>query len=191
MYTVVVAHYKENLDWLNNIKNKNIKVISRKGIPSGTPPNRGNEASIYLEYIIQNYDNLSDYTIFVHGHRSDWHHRENMDSKLDRLVFDRPYRNINELGLTRLADYPESLENMRKHVHAFQPIFGKLDIDNIYFKCSAQFYVSRDSIRKHPLSTYVWLYNYIMETNITVSFLGTIFEYLWHIIFTGDLVDKE
>jgi hypothetical protein len=191
MNTLVVAHYTEDLDWLKNISNMNIKVISRKGVPPRTPPNKGNEASAYLEYIIQNYDTLSDYTVFVHGHRSDWHHLEPMDKKLNRILFDRPYRNINELGLTRLADYPQSLENTRKHLPGLHPILGSLDIDNLYYKCSAQFYVTRDAIRARPLSTYIQLYNYIMDSNIDVPFLGTVFEYLWHILFTGSLVDKE
>jgi len=74
MNTVVVAHYKENIDWLKNVRNMKTCVISRQGMAPGIPPNRGNEASAYLEYIIHNYDTLSDYTVFVHGHRSDWHH---------------------------------------------------------------------------------------------------------------------
>jgi len=114
-----------------------------------------------------------------------------MDNKLNRIVFDRQYRNINDLGLTRLADYDLSLENMRKHLPGLSPILGHLDIDNLYFKCSAQFYVSKEAVRRHPRSLYIQLYNYIMETNITVSFLGTVFEYLWHILFTGSLVDRE
>ena len=83
--TVVVAHYNENIDWLKNIK-YNVTVISKIGIPSETGKNRGNEASSYLEYIIQNYNNLSDYTIFIHGHQSDWHHKTNMDIKINGLI---------------------------------------------------------------------------------------------------------
>jgi len=191
MNTLVIAHYRENLDWLKNVRNMDIRVISRQGLSSGTPPNKGNEASAYLEYIIQQYDHLSEYTVFVHGHRSGWHHRENMDEKLKRIVFDRSYRNINELGLTRLADYPESMENVRKHLPGLQEILGPIDINNLYFKCSAQFYVTRDAIRARPLDTYNRLYKYIMESETTIPFLGTVFEYLWHIIFTGNLVDKE
>lgn len=71
---VVVAHCNENLEWIKNVNIK-CKVISRNGIEKERQPNKGNEASIYLEYIIEHYYLLTDYTIFVHGHRTDWHHK--------------------------------------------------------------------------------------------------------------------
>lgn len=79
---VVIAHYAENLSWCSQLIYP-YTVISRKGIPSNVPPNRGNEASCYLEYIINNYDNLSQNTVFVHGHRNSWHFRQNMDQYLN------------------------------------------------------------------------------------------------------------
>jgi hypothetical protein len=98
---IVVAHYSENLDWLSNLKYP-YTVISRKGIPRETPPNRGNEASAYLEWIINNYHNLPDICIFIHAHRSDWHHRENIDDKINGLSFNADYFNINDGGLNIL-----------------------------------------------------------------------------------------
>ena len=92
---VVVAHYNENLDWTKNIK-YNCSVFSREGLNRETNPNKGNEASIYLEYIIEHYNSLADYTIFVHGHRTDWHHKENIDEKINLLKFEREYFNIND-----------------------------------------------------------------------------------------------
>jgi len=76
---IVVARYKENLDWLKKIKkSKDIKItIYNKGpddienIPSSTSiiklPNIGRESHTYLYHIINNYDNLADQTIFCQG----------------------------------------------------------------------------------------------------------------------------
>jgi hypothetical protein len=77
---VVIAHYNEDLSWTKFLK-YSYTVISKRGYSPETPPNKGNEASSYLQYIIENYDNLSEYTIFVHGHRNDWHHKMNIDEK--------------------------------------------------------------------------------------------------------------
>lgn len=71
---IVVARYKENLDWLKKIKkSKDIKItIYNKGpddidFPFVPLPNIGRESHTYLYHIINNYDNLADQTIFCQG----------------------------------------------------------------------------------------------------------------------------
>lgn len=91
----------KNLFWTNNLIYP-FSIIYRKNIPRETPPNKGNEASSYLEYIIENYENLPDVSIFVHGHRNDWHHKENMDDKICNLKFNHSYYNINDLNVDSL-----------------------------------------------------------------------------------------
>lgn len=77
---IVLAHCHEDLSYVNNFK-YNYTIISRQGIPRYQCPNIGNEGSVYLEYIINNYNNLSDYTIFIHAHRNHWHHVSFIDEK--------------------------------------------------------------------------------------------------------------
>jgi hypothetical protein len=71
---IVVARYNENLDWLKKIKkSKDLKItVYNKGkddinIPYIKLPNIGRESHTYLYHIINNYDNLSDQTIFCQG----------------------------------------------------------------------------------------------------------------------------
>ena len=71
---IVVARYKENLDWLKKIKkSKDIKItVYNKGpddisINAIKLPNIGRESHTYLYHIINNYDNLADQTIFCQG----------------------------------------------------------------------------------------------------------------------------
>jgi len=71
---IVVSRYNENLDWLKKIKkSKNLKItVYNKGkddidIPFIKLPNIGRESHTYLYHIINNYNNLSDQTIFCQG----------------------------------------------------------------------------------------------------------------------------
>ena len=71
---IVIARYKENLDWLKKIKkSKDIKItVYNKGpndinIPFIPLPNIGRESHTYLYHIINNYDNLADQTVFCQG----------------------------------------------------------------------------------------------------------------------------
>ena len=90
---VIIAHYNENLDWTKNLIYPHT-LISRNNIQKEVAPNKGNEASSYLEYIINNYEKLPDICIFVHGHRNDWHHKQNIDEKINCLDFCHNYYNI-------------------------------------------------------------------------------------------------
>ena len=193
---VVIAHYNENLDWLRNINTKyKLNIITKAGIPYDVPPNRGNEASSYLQFIIQRYDSLPDYTIFVHGHRSDWHHKGNMDEKINSLSFDHPYYNINDIK----AEMKENLglihiENYQKFSFILPQVEEILGFElkgttPLLWRPSAQFYVSKDTIRSLPLETYKKLYDLLMTTPLETFWSGRVFEWTWHYIFTRKFID--
>jgi hypothetical protein len=50
------------------------------------PKNKGHEVMIYLSYIIDNYDNLSDVNIFMHSHRYSWHNDELLEHDAVQMV---------------------------------------------------------------------------------------------------------
>ena len=180
------------MDWTKNLNaNINCKVISRNGINKETRPNKGNEASIYLEYIIEHYYVLTDYTIFVHGHRTDWHHKENMDEKINRLIFDHEYFNINDQAVGKIDH--NSLNYMLKSefmINIINLIDCDIDVSDIQYRCSAQFYVSKNKIQSNPIELYVKMYDLLMETDETSYWSGRVFEYLWHVIFTKNSIDE-
>ena len=188
---VVIAHYNEDLTWTKALK-YNYTVISKQGYPSETPPNKGNEASSYLQYIIENYDNLSEYTVFVHGHRNDWHHKMNIDEKINHLVPKHGYYNINDKHLfTKLSSSPRSIEGIRDCARNIEEILGKkITLENIENRASAQFYVSRDVLRAIDKPTYELLYSWLMSTKVPSFWSGRVFEFLWHFIFTGEHIDR-
>lgn len=69
--TLVIARYKENIDWVKSIPikyliyNKNSQQIHDKNIIN--IPNIGREEYVYIKYIIDHYENLPNQIIFVQG----------------------------------------------------------------------------------------------------------------------------
>lgn len=72
-FQIVVARYNENINWLE--KFKNITIVYNKGNNDKfindfnviNLPNFGRESHTFLYHIINNYDNLKEYTIFFQG----------------------------------------------------------------------------------------------------------------------------
>jgi len=186
---VIIAHYNENLSWTNNLTYP-FSIISRKNIPRETPPNKGHEASSYLEYIIYNYANLPDVCIFVHGHRNDWHHKQNMDDKIYKLQFNHSYYNINDLNVDSLKNQENALNMLQKYIHVFNEILNQnIVTEKIKYKPCAQFYVKKQNILRNSKDKYIKLYDFLMKTNVQSYWSGRFFEYLWHFIFTGNYED--
>jgi len=191
MVVVVIAHYKENLDWVKYLKYEYV-IISKEKYDSEQIPNKGNEASSYLEYIIKNYDNLDEYCIFIHGHRTSWHHQQNIDEKINNLIFDKQYYNINDNPLSGIGTGAGSYEKTELIYQSLRKILNMdIIIEKIYMRGSAQFYVHKDCILQHSKDTYNKLYNYLMETNESSFWTGRAFEYIWHLIFTLNHIDTQ
>lgn len=67
MISIIVAHYNEDLKWLDSIDYH--KVIYSKGENKIgiSLPNIGRESHTYCHHIINNWNYLSEYTIFCQG----------------------------------------------------------------------------------------------------------------------------
>lgn len=69
-FKVVVARFKENIEWLNDISDNCIIYNKHSPLPDDnliqhSLPNIGREANTYLNYIIDNYNNLPDVVVFT------------------------------------------------------------------------------------------------------------------------------
>lgn len=62
------------------------------------PMNKGNEAMVYLSWIIDNYDHLPPFATFVHGHFTAWHQEKNISSLVSSLKLDA----LQQLGYVSL-----------------------------------------------------------------------------------------
>jgi hypothetical protein len=89
--SIVIAHYKENLDWINNISNDITVYLYTKGgvelnikkenIHIFDLPNIGNEQHTYFYHVINYYNNLEDIIFFVQG--NPYEHSIYFDDKLN------------------------------------------------------------------------------------------------------------
>ena len=79
---LVVAHYRENLNWLGNVPAGLTVTVYDKcphhAFPGATPlPNEGREAHTYLHHLVCRYDTLAEWTVFCQGkpfdHAYDFH----------------------------------------------------------------------------------------------------------------------
>ena len=68
---IVVAHYKESLDWLNIFRPETVLVYNKNNettrFTTINLPNLGRESNTYLHHIIHNYDTLPDIVAFMQG----------------------------------------------------------------------------------------------------------------------------
>ena len=158
---LVIARYSENLNWVQPYQD--FATIYNKGEDiEGTIPlkNIGREAHTYLHHIVNNYDNLSDYTCFLQGNPMD-PHSPRLYLYLDHIL------NSNEL-LPEFFWISERIvegdfEYKKEPYHAIFPnikyaymkVFGKEpDINQFIFGSGAQFCVSRNRIRERPVEFY-------------------------------------
>jgi hypothetical protein len=202
---VVPKMKEEDTSWLHDEfphTNKAIYVVDDRKAPLHPPKNKGNEAMVYLTYIIDHYDNLADVNIFIHAHRWTWHNNElfNSDTAMsirhlsDDRVAREGYMNL------RCMFYPgcpawlrlnakEETEEKKEELfvaQAWKDLFPNDSMPEILGQpCCSQFAVSADRIRAIPLNEYKRLRNWLLKTKLRNSMSGRVFEYLWHYLWTG------
>ena len=192
---IVVSRYNKNVDFaykINNGKNINVLIYDKENPnnPLNIPVNKGNEASVYLKYIIDNYDNLSDFTFFIHDEEYAWHHSGSIIDKYNEAVMSKQlFFNINDKcnwDKKNLIDkhiYVRLLQWYDEYIEQYIPISkvpNNLDFIYSYFG-SAQFLVHKDLIRNLPKEFYIKLYNWIITTNLPNYLSGRYLEWTWHI----------
>jgi glycosyltransferase involved in cell wall biosynthesis len=68
---IVVARYKENLNWIDQIPAESVTVYNKGPVRCNYEdrilPNWGRETSTYLFHIIENWNSLTDQTLFLQG----------------------------------------------------------------------------------------------------------------------------
>ncbi len=197
---MVVARYDEDLDWLKEIPCNYIVFNKGKNLPKWVKnvvklPNIGHEGHTYLTYIIDNYDTLPDYTIFVQGEPfqhsaqlikkiNDFDGKDDFFSLSDRIYRDDGYGNPKHPGL-------KVAESARK-------IFLN-EIESFEFPSGAEFIVSKKAILFHTKLTYQKIMDFLIKAEpsnedraITDEgsycgqrnlFSGWVVERLWKILF--------
>ena len=211
---IVSSHYNEDLDWLKKSPWKVIVCDKPGASASSFMPdlsctldvNRGREASSYLKYIVENYDNLPPKLAFIHGHEDAVHQNYPRglleaikDAKTDKFDFISLNNWIhlkkdantqptlpNHPTSHKFEDHPKVYEEMRKTwPSVFEPIFGMKIPEYFRFDSSAQFIVSRKAIHRHGKDVYQRLYEFMVDPHGDDWARGVIMEFTWHMLFTG------
>ena len=180
---VIITHYRDDIEWIKNIKYD--YLVFKKDTTKFNK--RYNKASIFFKYIIDNYDNLTDYTVFINGNIID-NKKENMDIKINALSFDYNYRNIYE-EFPIINNYMDfSSKKMDKIMVEIEDLLNKkIDVSKIENIYSPHFYVHKDNICFTKKETYQQLYNYLEKTDESPYWTEKIFEYVGNFFFT-DLI---
>lgn len=162
---IVVARYKEDIRWTYQFPNV---IIYNKGPPLNELnviplENVGREGHTYYQYIVDHYDDLDDYTVFLQGNPFD--HSPNIIQVLRDYFEERKtcsgFQHVSEcIRQTNISKCPlwHKVPMQRVYNRVFhrakQPI-----IENkqgwFSFGCGAQFIVSREYIQARPREFYM------------------------------------
>lgn len=205
MNSIVVARYKEDISWLNqiDIQNNRITVYEKHDVPNdeGIPiatsngdilhginrfmlPNVGNEAHTYVHHIVKHYNHYKLYrgngdsrVFFLQGHPFD-HSPETIKYTNGNKQIVGEYMTLCSVQVTSDAKgYPHHPELPVGQY--YEKIFDKPFNEILTFGAGAQFAVTKRAIASKPLSFWMKLLR-LSENTTTAPF---VFERLWHKFF--------
>ena len=190
MINVVVSRYKKNTDFIKNLEkyNTNIMIYDKEipeSFPYYIPVNRGNEASVYLKYIVDNYYDLTNYTFFIHDENYSWHHHGSIEERfLEAINSKELFFNINHFNLKSFSHISEKEEFMDFYNKFIQPYIPLEKLPNKDFltgyKGCAQFLVHKELITHLPRKFYIDIYNWILDFP-DGKLSGYFLEWSWHL----------
>ncbi|KAI1610042.1 hypothetical protein EDD36DRAFT_422114 [Exophiala viscosa] len=161
----------------------------------------GREASVYLTYIINNYYNLPDIMVFIHGGRYQTHNDDPMydtypeiaNLNLDHVV-EEGYATLRcnwkicpETTVEPLLGHQDSTwESHGLWAQAFSEFFPNQTIPSkVSSPCCAQFAVTREAVHQWPVTKYEQIREFMWARGgwEMVTKMGIVLEYMWHVIF--------
>lgn len=171
------------------------------------PRRKGNEAVVYLSYLIDNYDSLPWCTLFVHGHAESWHQETDIATLIDTL--DR--KQLARYGYISLRCewHPSCPAEVRPQNHdaliwgndpfrsaTEAAVGGNWKVlfptdpapDTMASPCCAQFAVTRETIRRRPKADYERFRDWLLGSLLDNDTSGRVLEKLWAYIFTGEAI---
>lgn len=204
--TIVVSHYKENIDWTNLLKPYFRIVIMEKHCKSeNCSPNVANEATSYLKYILTNYEKLPSMIGFVHGDNQSWHHKGLLSDILPvfaNIAKGQDYLSLNSYVIRDHQNYIDMPDFQHFYNDIFKEYFGTIENYKVYCeerkdrKACAQFFVKRETIHRLPKSFYQTYYDWLIrhstrshdpKKDYSTWKTGRFAEHVWDFLFMGEL----
>ncbi|KAK3058082.1 hypothetical protein LTR09_001159 [Extremus antarcticus] len=201
----------ENVDWidkeLGDLIEQGLLTTAVYGMDDDSmqlrpPMNKGNEVMAYLSYIIDFYDELPDVAIFMHAHRFAWHNNLILGKDSSQMVRHLSPERVTRDGYMNLRCHWDPGCPDRIHPGAIDrdvwkqeesiladfwiELFPQDPIPTVLAQpCCAQFAVSRERIRAIPKERFLWLREWLLNTELSDFLSGRTFEYTWQYIFTS------
>lgn len=202
---VIATTIEGNTTWLDDVRSDWTILSYVSDDPTAeltVPANRGNEAMVYLTYIVDNYDDLPDITLFHHDHLTSWHQEFNSITEVNNLQSDF----VKEEGYvsTRCLPGCENYIPLSKTVVSLNvigtagrelqiPTFLRTFLGEDYAMpeviaapCCAQFAASKEAILARPKEFWQKLQEWLIETPLEPSVSGRLIEYTWHLLFAKE-----
>ncbi|KAE8328613.1 hypothetical protein BDV39DRAFT_203820 [Aspergillus sergii] len=201
---------EENVSWVDDLQPQWIPYIYTADSEPGyfpVPENKGREGMAYLTHIIDNYDTLTDITVFMHASATQWHNDvgdTNSSNVLSMLRLDavkqRGYVNLrcqHRPGCpTAVHPFdPELLSSSSIVYRNFTTIYTELfntSIETVPQEiggvCCGQFALTKERIHQRRREDYVRMRDWAFSTSLDNFTVGSVFEMLWHMVFLEDPV---
>ena len=193
MINVVVSRYNRNIDFVETLRDVapvNLMVYDKEKPenPFNVPVNKGCEASVYLKYIVDHYDSLSEWTFFIHDENRSWHHDGTISERFKEAIdAGTPFYNINNQYFQSVKDIKQQKELMeyyRQCIEEFIP-YEKLPnkdwLAGGTYKFAAQFLVHRSLILGLPKRFYEGLYDFSISSEYDHKWPAFCLEWTWHL----------
>lgn len=193
LYDIVVAKYNEDTNWIDTIDktkynvyvyDKNNGINKHNDIHFKHLPNIGKESHTHITHIIENYDNLAEYTLFTQARWND--HCENV---LD--LFNTPntfFNNRFEIELRCDNYYGSIVEREKDNMNFGQWIQTYIEKNILYYNTNYGFFLKYNGIicieKKYILTRPKHFYEDLLKHLQTINpETGFYFERSWYYIF--------
>ena len=190
-YKVVVTRYNERLWWLSQIPQECVVVYDKSDVPNEkyiAVPNVGRDGETHFRYIVDNYDTLPDYVVFLQGNPYD--HFSMVPLNMERAVQDEMQRGYttgmpflrNPWDVGALYQFPEL------RVEYFYKLFfdGECPWDTwsvgpkfIEFSSGMQYIVPKQCILARPLEFYKRLHKMMHDGELDGKTVEWLLKYVY------------
>lgn len=179
--TLVIAAYKEDMSWLNDITNTEIDIViinkgtvRPEGVTTFTIDNYGVCDHSFCYYLSNFYEQLREYTIFIQANPFD-HYKNTLT-----FINEKQY----EFGFTPLADKRIFIPRGEGTTRFVENIFDVVFL-GVNFPCGAQYSVPAHIIKSRPKSFYDnLLHKLIWKTD---SFVPYFMERTWPFVYSPEI----
>jgi hypothetical protein len=178
MIDIVVARYKENVEWTRAAP-YNVIIYNKGPYLEGSRPRPliGREPMTFLHHIIANWYTLADYTAFVQGNPFD--HAPNLPGQLYEFEANPTgFRHLGEIYL--VCDRDGWPQHGGLAMGKYADMIG-IHSDTFPFVVGQQFIVSRERIHARPIEFYQKMAATIELEPYEVPW---VYERIWELVFT-------